>query len=206
MMRTVRRLASGMSAATKSTPAFSSPSRKCASRDSRSSLAITSLLGSDDAALLSGLLQFGAVGPLAALDIGELADKRPLPAVELGRHSLTLRFKPQSRLFRILRDSTGDLPPHLAIFPDGMTPVVRIHGGESELVMLRWGMPCPPQFGGAPVTNIRNTRSPHWRRWLKPESRCLLPFSSFCEYAETKPRKKLTWFALDGSRGLCSPS
>jgi len=33
-------------------------------------------------------------------------------------------------------------------------------------VMARWGMPGPPQFGGAPITNIRNVKSPHWRRWL----------------------------------------
>jgi putative SOS response-associated peptidase YedK len=28
---------------------------------------------------------------------------------------------------------------------------------------MRWGMPPPPKFGGPPVTNIRNTASPHWR-------------------------------------------
>ena len=60
----------------------------------------------------------------------------------------------------------------------------------------RWGMPGPPQFGGAPITNIRNTKSPHWRAWLKPENRCV-PFNSFCEYADTKPRKTPTWFALN---------
>ena len=40
-------------------------------------------------------------------------------------------------------------------------------------------MPPPPKFGGPPVTNIRNTASPHWRDWLKPENRCLVPFNSF---------------------------
>src|SRR4030095_12190682 len=25
--------------------------------------------------------------------------------------------------------------------------------------------------------------NPHWRGWLKPESRCLVPFNSFAEYA-----------------------
>ena len=47
-----------------------------------------------------------------------------------------------------------------------MAPIVR-HGldGERELVMARWGMPGPPQFGGRPVTNNRNLRSPHWQRW-----------------------------------------
>src|SRR6202161_4705693 len=36
----------------------------------------------------------------------------------------------------------------------------RDHAGD------RWGMPPPPKFGGAPVTTIRNTASPHWRGWL----------------------------------------
>jgi putative SOS response-associated peptidase YedK len=66
----------------------------------------------------------------------------------------------------------------------------------------RPGMPGPPQFGGAPITNIRNVKSPHWRRWLSTESRCVVPFTSFCEYADTKPKKTPTWFALDESRPL----
>jgi putative SOS response-associated peptidase YedK len=63
----------------------------------------------------------------------------------------------------------------------------------------------PPQFGGATITNIWNTNGPHWRRWLNPASRCLVPATSFCEYEDTKLRKTLTWFALDDSRPLfCS--
>ena len=46
-------------------------------------------------------------------------------------------------------------------------------------------MPGPPQFGGAPITNIRNLKSPHWLRWLGPSSRCIVPATSFCEYADT---------------------
>ena len=57
-----------------------------------------------------------------------------------------------------------------------------------------------------PVTNIRNTSSPHWRAWLKPENRCLVPFNSFAEYApepnpETK-KKDVVWFALNDDRPL----
>jgi putative SOS response-associated peptidase YedK len=55
--------------------------------------------------------------------------------------------------------------------------------------MARWGMPGPPQYGGAPVTNIRNLSSPHWRGWLGKRNRCIVPATSFCEYADTKPRK-----------------
>ena len=42
-----------------------------------------------------------------------------------------------------------------------------------------------------PVTNIRNTSSPHWRGWLKPENRCLVPANSFAENApEPNPETK----------------
>ena len=45
--------------------------------------------------------------------------------------------------------------------------------------------------GGPQVTNIRNTSSPHWRGWLKPENRCLIPANSFAEYApEPNPETK----------------
>lgn len=67
---------------------------------------------------------------------------------------------------------------------------------------MRWGLPGPPQFDGAPVTNVRNPKSSHWRRLLGPEDRCLVPANSFCEWADTKPRKTPTWFALDESRPL----
>ena len=57
-----------------------------------------------------------------------------------------------------------------------------------------------------PVTNIRNMSSPHWRGWLKPENRCLVPFNSFAEYApEPNPatkKKDVVWFALDDDRPL----
>jgi putative SOS response-associated peptidase YedK len=68
--------------------------------------------------------------------------------------------------------------------------------------MARWGMPGPPQYEGAPVTNIRNLDSPHWRGWLGVRNRCLVPATSFCEYADTKPRKTPIWFALDEDRPL----
>src|SRR6201989_2473234 len=104
---------------------------------------------------------------------------------------------------RAMRDTTGNLPPMPGVFPDYMAPIVR-NGpdGVRELAMGRWGMPGPPAFGGAPVTNIRNTKSPHWQGWLKPGNRCGVPWTSFCEYADTKPRKTPTWFAFDETRPL----
>ena len=70
-------------------------------------------------------------------------------------------------------------------------------------------MPPPPRAGGYPVTNIRNTSSPHWRAWLSAENRCLVPANSFAEYAP-EPNPKTGKKDVAGSRsaktGLCSPS
>jgi putative SOS response-associated peptidase YedK len=74
--------------------------------------------------------------------------------------------------------------------------------GTRELAMMRWGMPGPPQFSGAPITNIRNTASLHWRRWLGPSNRVLVPATSFSEWEDTKPIKTPVWFARDESRPL----
>jgi putative SOS response-associated peptidase YedK len=106
-------------------------------------------------------------------------------------------------LFRARNDRTGNLPLFPSIFPDQMAPIVRRGAdGARELVVARWGMPGPPQFGGQPVTNIRNVKSPHWQRWLGQASRCIVPATSFCEYADTKPRKTPKWFALSDDRPL----
>ena len=117
-------------------------------------------------------------------------------------YSITRSQDAMRRLFAIDEDCAGNLPPLPDVFPDQLAPIVRAEDGRRQLEMMRWGMPGPPQFGGAPVTNIRNTASPHWQRWLRPESRCLVPATSFCEWADTKPRKTPTWFARDDSRPL----
>jgi putative SOS response-associated peptidase YedK len=97
-------------------------------------------------------------------------------------------------LFRPRHDRTGNLPLLPGIFPDQTAPIVRTDiDGERELVMAR---------GGMPVTNIRNLDSPHWRGWLGRRNCCLVPATSFCEYADTKPRKTPIWFALDEDRPL----
>jgi putative SOS response-associated peptidase YedK len=53
------------------------------------------------------------------------------------------------------------------------------------------------------VTNIRNTKSPHRRRWPGPESRCVVPFTSFSE-PELQPdgSRQPAWFALSDTRPL----
>lgn len=106
------------------------------------------------------------------------------------------------RAFGIGEDRTGNLPPLPAVFPDRMAPVVWNAPGGRELAMMRWGIPGPKAFGEQPVTNVRNTASPHWRPWLKPAYRCLVPATAFSEYADAKPRKIPVWFALDEDRPL----
>jgi putative SOS response-associated peptidase YedK len=93
------------------------------------------------------------------------------------------------------------------VFPDYPAPVIRNTDTGTELAMMRWGTP-PPKGGGPPVTNIRNTSSPHWRGRLKPENRCQEPFNSFAEYApEPNPdtkKKDAVWFALNNDRPLAA--
>lgn len=105
-----------------------------------------------------------------------------------------------------LRNLAGNLPPQPAIFPDYAAPIVRTAAdGTPELVLARWGMPSPPavltgKSRDPGVTNIRNLSSPHWRRWLGPAHRCLVPFTSFSENAPVS--HEVTWFALGDARPL----
>jgi putative SOS response-associated peptidase YedK len=70
-------------------------------------------------------------------------------------YSMTKSQAAIREIARAMRDEAGNLPPLPGIFPDYMAPIVRnAPDGVRELVMARWGMPGPPQFGGAPITNI----------------------------------------------------
>jgi putative SOS response-associated peptidase YedK len=124
-------------------------------------------------------------------------------------YSMTTNQKAIRDLFKVGRDVSGNLPSMPGIFPDYPAPVVRNAGADRELIMMRWGMPPPPKFGGPPVTSIRNTSSPHWRGWLKPETRCLVPASSFSEYAaEANPAtgKRMSFGSRSTTTGHCSGS
>jgi putative SOS response-associated peptidase YedK len=111
-------------------------------------------------------------------------------------------------LTRAMHDRTGNLPPLPGIFPDYGAPIVRDGPDGRELALARWGMPSPVfslkgKKTDPGVTNIRNVKSPHWRRWLGPESRCLVPFTSFSENELTPGgSKQPIWFAFDSDRPL----
>lgn len=134
------------------------------------------------------------------------------------------------RLFGALNSSVGNLPSMPGIFPDYPAPIVRNASDGREIVMARWGMPSSqkvlldatkkraekleakgkavdfnellriePDSG---TTNIRNTSSGHWKRWLGPGNRCLVPLTSFSEYDTIEGKKVPVWFALEESRPL----
>lgn len=96
-----------------------------------------------------------------------------------------------------LANMAGNLEPG-SVYPDRPAPIIRhAAGGGFELARARWGMPSPPSVlktaRDPGVTNVRNTASPHWRRWLGPANRCLVPLTSF---SEPGPDKRPVWFAL----------
>jgi putative SOS response-associated peptidase YedK len=123
-------------------------------------------------------------------------------------YSLTKGQAAILEMTRAMVDRTGNLPPLPGIFPDYPAPIVRTREGGRELALARWGMPSPVfalkgRKTDPGITNVRNVSSPHWRRWLGPDSRCLVPFTSFSEY-ETLPdgTKRPVWFALGEDRPL----
>jgi putative SOS response-associated peptidase YedK len=84
-------------------------------------------------------------------------------------------------------------------YPDYEKPIARIGSdGVRELVKMRWGWPAR-QPGMPVITNVRNTSSGFWKRWLAPEYRCLVPSTAFCEWTDNKPKVQ-HWFALNNNQ------
>lgn len=123
-------------------------------------------------------------------------------------YSLTKGQQAIRDLVSVWKDSTGNLPPLPGIFPNYPAPIVTNAPEGRELRMAKWGMPSPVfalkgKKTDPGVTNVRNVKSPHWRRWLGVESRCLVPFTSFSEN-EVLPdgSRPPVWFALGQDRPL----
>ena len=75
----------------------------------------------------------------------------------------------------------------------------------------RRARPCHGALGDARSAAVRRCTdhqySQCWqpalaRLWLGQQNRCIVPATSFCEYADTKPRKTPKWFALGQDRPL----
>jgi putative SOS response-associated peptidase YedK len=123
-------------------------------------------------------------------------------------YSMTTNQQAIRELTKAMTDRTGNMPPLPGIFPDYAAPIVRNQADGRELTMARWGMPSPVfalqgRKTDTGVTNVRNTTSPHWRRWLGIESRCVVPFTSFSEN-EVLPdgSRPPIWFAFSEARPL----
>ena len=136
------------------------------------------------------------------------------PTVPFGRrevedvcnlYSLTRAQDAMRQLFAALGyvDRLGNLAPLPEVYPDHAAPILRNGGDGREMVMARWGLPTPPQFligkkTDRGVTNVRNTASPHWRRWLGVPNRCLVPFTAFAEPNTCEGGNG--WFAFEDDR------
>lgn len=129
---------------------------------------------------------------------------------------------------RAMLNKTGNQPALPGIFPDYPAPIVRNTAEGRELAMLRWGMPSSKQAlyqaatkradklrakgkefdfqellrhePDSGTTNVRNTASTHWKPYLGPENRCLVPFTSFSEF--NKDAGGDIWFAFGEERPL----
>jgi putative SOS response-associated peptidase YedK len=134
-------------------------------------------------------------------------------------------------LARAMSDINNNQPPIPGVYPGYTSPIVR-HGagGQREMADVYWGMPSSKQaiFQAATkradkmrakgqevdfqqllrmepdkgTTNIRNTASAHWKPYLGPANRCLVPFTSFCEPDQVGGTLQNIWFAFDDERPL----
>ena len=93
-------------------------------------------------------------------------------------------------------------PVELAPVANGI--VIREEDGERVIDAMSWDV-----LGGQakwPMTNVRNLALPQWKRLAeRPERRCLVPLTEFCEWTPTKhdlgdgkpPLKGEMWFAVE---------
>ena len=136
---------------------------------------------------------------LYALTKGQQALRELAGALELGTVS----------------DRLGNLPVLSGVYPDAQAPIIGLARGDTPglslsptLNLARWGMPSPAfalagKMVDRGITNIRNTASPHWRRWLGPSYRCLVPFTSFAEHVKTDAGFQPLWFAPHDDKIAC---
>lgn len=88
------------------------------------------------------------------------------------------------------------------VYPGGPGMVVREAGGRRILQAMTWGFPLrlktmKPDSKPKPVNNIADLDGYMWRFIAhKPEHRCIIPVTGFCEAEGEKGSKTRTWFAL----------
>lgn len=89
------------------------------------------------------------------------------------------------------------------IWPKYQAAVAMIRDGDRVIDTLQWGVPLTmagKRLGTTVtkrITNVRNLASPFWRSMLiKPEQRCLVPFTRFAEPKPNAGRDEV-WFAVN---------
>lgn len=112
-------------------------------------------------------------------------------------YSMTATVDELRRLFGPFTGDTANLPPFGEIYPGKPAPVLRREGEGLALEMMEWGFPGPAATKGRPVTNVRNLASSFWRSALaRPDRRCVVPVTRFCEWEGEKGSKRKVWFGL----------
>lgn len=113
-------------------------------------------------------------------------------------YSMTASVDELRRLFGPFAGDTANLPPFGEIYPGKPAPVIRQEeNGGLRLELMEWGFPGPMAAKGRPVTNVRNLASPFWRNVLaRPDRRCIVPVTRFCEWEGEKGAKRKVWFGL----------
>ena len=112
-------------------------------------------------------------------------------------YSMTSNVEALRRLFGRFEGDTSNLPPFEEIYPGKQAPVLRRLDGGLGLEMMRWGFPPPAAAGKRPITNVRNLESPFWRAALaRPDRRCIVPATRFCEWRGEVGSKEKVWFSL----------
>lgn len=123
-----------------------------------------------------------------------------------NRYIHTTAAEAMRQLFDGMENKAGNVETG-DVYPDRMAPIVTGSGQSHVLRSARWGLPSPPQFHSPSgidrgVTNVRNTSSPHWRRWLGPDHRCLVPVTKFAEPRPGGRGAGNAWFKLSDDRPM----
>jgi putative SOS response-associated peptidase YedK len=150
---------------------------------------------------------------------------------QLDARDWTRKFAIDAQTF----DNLANMMDDYEVYPDRTGLILRnTAAGRPQLAHVRWGLPSSKKAlldaaskradklrakgkdvdfdmllkmepdGG--TTNVRNTKSSHWKRWLGIENRCIVPFTRF---AEPDPSSKVeggrtpnAWFSLNDSEPL----
>jgi putative SOS response-associated peptidase YedK len=88
------------------------------------------------------------------------------------------------------------------VYPGGHGMVVREEAGERILHSMTWGWPMPQKskktglpIKPKPVNNIANLAKFPWHLIAsRPDRRCIIPLTGFCEAEGEDGRKTRTWF------------